>query len=97
MKADDGAFLYLHDDFLKAIKDKVIEDPWKEYVNHLAEFVESYKVVKTLIGSFLTGKTEEGFPPLVCPRAYPEKCSRNSTRLLHFFQKQPNISQHKFH
>ena len=49
------------ENFLRAIKDKVIEDPWKAYAAHLAEVVESHKVVRKLIDSFLDGKAEDVF------------------------------------
>lgn len=49
------------EDFLRAIKDKVIDDPWKAYIDHLAEVAESYKVVRSLINSFLGGKAEDVF------------------------------------
>ncbi len=49
------------EDFLRAIKDKIIDDPWKAYIVHLAEVAESYKVVRSLINSFLDGKAEDVF------------------------------------
>ena len=47
--------------FLRAVKDKVIEDPWKEYAAHLAEVLESHKIVGSLIESLLCGKVEDVF------------------------------------
>ena len=49
------------EDFQRAIKDKVLDDPWKAYIAHLGELAESYKVVRNLISSFLAGNAEDVF------------------------------------
>ena len=61
LRVSDSRTESFFEDFLKSIKDKVIDDPWKAYVTHLVEIDESFKVVKRLIDSFLTGKADDVF------------------------------------
>lgn len=49
------------ENFQKALKDKIVDDPWEAYIGHLGDWVESYKVVRSLIRSFLAGETEDVF------------------------------------
>lgn len=61
LRVSDSLTESFFEDFLKAIKDKVIADPWEAYAAHLGEVTESYKVVRSLISSFLAGKSEDVF------------------------------------
>lgn len=50
-----------HEDFQKALKDQLVNDPWKAYAGYLGDIINSYDVVRTLIQSFLNGKPEDVF------------------------------------
>ena len=41
------------DSFVKAVKDKIIEDPWFTYISRLDELLESYTVIEQLACSYL--------------------------------------------
>lgn len=46
----------LEESFVRAVKDKIITDPWDTYTGKLAELLESYKVVEQLAREYLAGR-----------------------------------------
>jgi hypothetical protein len=61
LRAADSLTESFFEDFQRAIKDKIIAEPWKAYAAHLGDLDESYNVVRNLINSFLAGKAEDVF------------------------------------
>lgn len=49
------------DSFLRALKEKVISDPWATYVDRFLELLESYAVVEKLSRSYLAKQPEDVF------------------------------------
>lgn len=47
--------------FLRAIKEKVIEDPWPVYMGRLEELIQSYSTVEELTRSYLAKKSIDVF------------------------------------
>jgi len=50
-----------HDDFQKALKDRLVNDPWDAYIGYLGDIIKSYEVAKNLICSFLKRKPDDVF------------------------------------
>lgn len=50
-----------HEDFQKALKDQLVNEPWKAYVGYLGDIIKSYEVVINLVRSFLDGRPEDVF------------------------------------
>ena len=48
-------------DFISAIQEKIIHDPWEYYAEHLKEILNSYGVVEDLIKDYLDGKPKDVF------------------------------------
>jgi hypothetical protein len=61
LRISDSLTESFFEEFQRAIKDKILDEPWKAYIAHLGELAESYKVVRSLISSFLVGKAEDVF------------------------------------
>ena len=51
----------LEESFVRAVKDKVVSDPWGTFAGQLEETRESYKVVEELARSYLANKPEDVF------------------------------------
>ena len=51
----------LEDSFVRAIKDKVVPDPWATFVGRLVEILESYRMVEDLAISYLAEKPVDVF------------------------------------
>lgn len=47
--------------FIGALKDKIIDDPWMMFAGRLEELLNSYLVVEHLARSYLAGKPEDVF------------------------------------
>jgi hypothetical protein len=50
-----------HEDFQKAVKDGMVENPWDAFVGYLEDLVDSYEVIKKLIDSYLYANPEDVF------------------------------------
>lgn len=50
-----------HDDFQKALKDQLVNEPWEAYTGYLGDIIESYDFVRNLIKSFLNRKPADVF------------------------------------
>lgn len=47
--------------FIGAVKDKILPDPWNTFAGGLEELLESYSVIEQLARSYLAGKPEDVF------------------------------------
>ena len=51
----------LEESFIRAVKDKIIGDPWATYTGRLEELVESYKVVDYLVRAYIANQSVDVF------------------------------------
>lgn len=52
----------LEDNFLRTVKDEIVDDPWSVFAGRVEELLESYDVVEQLARSYLAGKPIDVFP-----------------------------------
>lgn len=51
----------LENDFTKALKEKIVADPWTGYIDRLGDLLESYERTEPLIKSYLAGNPPNVF------------------------------------
>ena len=51
----------LEESFTKAVKDKIIDDPWSAYVGRLEELLESFTVIEHLARNYVANKPVDVF------------------------------------
>ena len=51
----------LEESFTKAVKDKIIADPWSAYVGRLEELLESFTVIEDLARNYIVNKPVDVF------------------------------------
>lgn len=64
LRVADEVLSRFMDDFIAAMKEGVLADPWKAYSDQLGDINASYNIVGDLIDSYLSGSPIDVFAPI---------------------------------